>query len=279
MAGQADHHRPRTGVGDPSTGRSNVSERPTAAPATPKPLAAGAALAHLDRGLRLPDRGVLPGLGHRPLARVGAESLLARNIQNATGVTDLPQVRVRGLPSCPRSYAAPTGGGRHHPGHRERPVARRAGRLAAVRRPGAVPRRAGAERPPGGDRRSVEDVTLTYADLNAYFDATGRPLRLGPAADGGLQLTGGVDVLGRRVQATANVTLAVSDGPPADPARDRHRLDQPEPGQPAPARSTADPDRAARDAAVRAPPHQRHRRRRGHPDRRRGPRHRRPALT
>ena len=62
-----------------------------------------------------------------------------------------------------------------------------------------------------GIGRSVEDVTLRYEDLNAYFAATGRPLQLAPAADGEVRITGSVDVLGHQVQVNAMVTLSVAD--------------------------------------------------------------------
>ena len=85
------------------------------------------------------------------------------------------------------------------------------GRLAAVRRPRAVPRRARAGRPPRRDRPVEEQVTLTYADLNAYLDATGRPLRVAPGPDGGLAVRGTVNVLGQQVQAEADLELSVQE--------------------------------------------------------------------
>ena len=152
------------------------------------------------------------GWGTDSLARFGAESLLARNIQNATGVTELPQVRVRGFAFVPQvvrgAYSevdVTTRGIESGPLRVEQVDSQ----LFDVRVPFHDVLVQNVRRV--GISRSVEDVRLTYADLNAYFDATGRPLRLAPAANGELQVTGSVDVLGRRVQATANVTLAVSD--------------------------------------------------------------------
>lgn len=147
------------------------------------------------------------------LARRGAESLLARNIQNATGVADLPQVEVTGLLFLPQvirgayqEVQVTTRGVTSGPLRVEEVrsqlfdvrVPFRDVLLRNVRRVGIA--------------RSVEDATLTYADLNAYLDATGRPMQLGPSADGGVTLTGGVDILGRTVQASADVTLAVAAG-------------------------------------------------------------------
>ena len=62
-----------------------------------------------------------------------------------------------------------------------------------------------------GISRSVEDVTLRYEDLNAYFDVTGRPLQLAPAENGETRLTGTVDVLSQRVQVSATATLSVAN--------------------------------------------------------------------
>ena len=62
-----------------------------------------------------------------------------------------------------------------------------------------------------GIGRSIEEVTLRYPDLNAYFDVTGRPLQLAPGDDGEVQITGAVDVLKQRVQVSASVTLTVAD--------------------------------------------------------------------
>jgi hypothetical protein len=61
-----------------------------------------------------------------------------------------------------------------------------------------------------GVSRSVEDVTLRYEDLNAYFDVTGRPLQLAPAENGETRLTGVVDVLSQQVRVSATVTLSVA---------------------------------------------------------------------
>ena len=62
-----------------------------------------------------------------------------------------------------------------------------------------------------GIGRSVENATLRYDDLNAYFDQTGRPLQLAPAGNGEARLTGVVDVLGQRIEVSAAVTLSVAD--------------------------------------------------------------------
>jgi hypothetical protein len=152
------------------------------------------------------------GWGADALARAGAEALLARNIQNATGVSEPPLVDVKGFAFVPQVVR-----GAYDEVHvTTRDIAsgplrieRVDSQLFDVR----VPfhdvlvqdiRRVGIS-------RSVEDVTLRYEDLNAYFDATGRPLQLAPAENGQARLTGVVDVLSQRVQVSATVTLSAAN--------------------------------------------------------------------
>lgn len=152
------------------------------------------------------------GWGADELARKGAEALLARNIQHATGVTEPPVVAVRGFAFVPQvvrgaynEVEVSTQGITSGPLRIEHVDSQ----LFDVR----VPfhdvlvqdiRRVGVG-------RSLEDVTLRYEDLNAYFAATGRPLQLAPAADGEVTITGSVDVLGRQVRVNASVALSVAD--------------------------------------------------------------------
>src|SRR5918992_3878758 len=152
------------------------------------------------------------GWGADALAREGAEVLLARNIQHATGVVERPVVTVRGFAFVPQvvrgaynEVEVSTQGITSGPLRIEHVDSR----LFDVR----VPfhdvlvqdiRRVGVG-------RSVEDVTLRYEDLNAYFATTGRPLRLAPTADGKVTITGLVDVLGRQVRVDAVVVFSVAD--------------------------------------------------------------------
>jgi hypothetical protein len=152
------------------------------------------------------------GWGADALARAGAEALLARNIQNATGVSEPPVVDVKGFAFVPQvvrgaynEVHVTTRGISSGPLRVERVNSQ----LFDVR----VPfhdvlvqdiRRVGIS-------RSIEDVTLRYEDLNAYFDVTGRPLQLAPAEDGQVRLSGVVDVLSQRVQVSATVTLSVAN--------------------------------------------------------------------
>ncbi len=146
------------------------------------------------------------------LARFAAESLLARNIQNATGVSDLPTVNVRGFAVLPQVVRG---------AYDEVDVTTR-GITSGPLRIEQVESQLFDVRVPFHDvllqdirrvgiSRSVEDVTLSYADLNAYFEATGRPFRLAAAENGDVQITGPVTILGQRVQVSTDTSLSVSD--------------------------------------------------------------------
>ena len=148
--------------------------------------------------------------GADALARLGAESLLKRNIQDATGVTARPQVHVRGaffLPQVIRGayqhVDVTTEGLSSGPLRVERVESQ----LSDVRVPFHDVLVQDIRRV--GIGRSHEQITLRYEDLNAYFDATGRPLQVSTAPDGGLTVQGTVNVLGRQIQADAEVQLSV----------------------------------------------------------------------
>lgn len=152
--------------------------------------------------------------GADSLARLGAETLLERNVQNATGVADRPRVTVQGAFFLPQVLAGAyrevdvttigiTGGPLR--------VERVDSQLFDVRVPFHDVLVRDVHRI--GIGRSLETVTLTYADLNAYFAATGRPLQLAPGADDhAITITGTVDVLDQRVHASAEIGLTVDDG-------------------------------------------------------------------
>jgi LmeA-like phospholipid-binding len=152
------------------------------------------------------------GWGADALARVGAEALLARNIQNATGVSEPPVVSVRGFAFVPQvvrgaydEVAVTTRGISSGPLRIDQVDSQ----LLDVRVPFHDVLVQDIRRV--GIGRSVENVALRYEDLNAYFDATGRPLQLAPADNGQARLTGVVDVLSQRVEVNATVTLSVAD--------------------------------------------------------------------
>ena len=150
--------------------------------------------------------------GADTLARIGAQTLLARNIQDATGVEVLPEVDVRGVFFLPQvirgAYSdvqvttqGVTGGPLR--------IDRVESRLSDVRVPFHDVLVRDVRRV--GIGRSVENLDLTYEDLNAYFAATGRRLTLAPGRDATVRLSGSVDVLNQRVPVSADATLSVED--------------------------------------------------------------------
>src|SRR5918997_7136341 len=152
------------------------------------------------------------GWGADALARAGAEALLARNIQNATGVSDPPVVDVQGFAFVPQVVRG---------AYNEVHVTTR-GIASGPLRIEQVDSQLLDVRVPFHDvlvqdirrvgiGRSIEEVTLRYEDLNSYFEATGRPLQVGPGEDGQTRLTGVVDVLSQRVEVNATVTLSVAN--------------------------------------------------------------------
>lgn len=153
----------------------------------------------------------LLGWGADALARVGAEALLARNIQSATGVEERPSVQVRGFAVLPQVVRG---------SYSEVDVTTR-GITSGPLRVEQVDSRLFDVRVPFHDvlvqdirrvgiGRSVEDVTLTYADLNAYFQQTGRPLKLAASQGEEVHLIGSVAVLGQRLDVDASVDLDAS---------------------------------------------------------------------
>jgi hypothetical protein len=152
------------------------------------------------------------GWGADALARMGAEALLARNIQNATGVSEPPVVDVQGFAFVPQVVRG---------AYNEVNVTTR-GITSGPLRIDKVDSQLFDVRVPFHDvlvqdirrvgiGRSIEDVTLRYEDLNAYFDATGGSLQLAPGENDQTRLTGTVDVLSQRIQVSATVSLSVVD--------------------------------------------------------------------
>jgi hypothetical protein len=148
--------------------------------------------------------------GADTIARIGAQSLLSRNIQDATGVEVPPDVDVHGLFFLPQvirgAYSdvhvttqGVTGGPLR--------IDQVESQLSDVRVPfhdvlvGDIRR--------VGIGRSVENLDLTYEDLNAYFAATGRRLVLAPGRDGAVKVTGSVEVANQTVPLSADATLSV----------------------------------------------------------------------
>jgi LmeA-like phospholipid-binding len=147
--------------------------------------------------------------GADTMARIGAQTLLSRNIQDATGVEVPPEVDVHGfffLPQLIRGAYSEvdvttqgvTGGPLR--------VDRVESRLSDVRVPFHDVLVRDVRRV--GIGRSVENLYLTYEDLNAYFAATGRRLVVGPGRDGAVRVTGKVDVANQTVPISADATLS-----------------------------------------------------------------------
>jgi hypothetical protein len=144
------------------------------------------------------------------LAEAGAESLLERNIQDVTGVIDPPLVDVHRPPFLPQAIR-----GAYH----EVEVSVTGIRSGALR-VHRVDAMLYDVRMPFGDLllrdirtvgigRSTEQVTLRFEDLNAYFEITGRSLRLSGSDGDTVEMTGSLDVLGQAVPVTARVDLLV----------------------------------------------------------------------
>lgn len=153
----------------------------------------------------------LMGWGADALARSGAEALLARNIQTATGVAGRPTVNVRGFAFVPQvvrgAYSqveVTTLGITSGPLRIERVDSRLYDvrvrfhdvLVQDIRRVGIG--------------RSDQEVTLRYSDINSYFVDTGRELQVAPGNDGEVMLSGTVDVLSKRVRVRATATLSVA---------------------------------------------------------------------
>ena len=146
------------------------------------------------------------------LARIGAQTLLERNIQDATGVEVRPEVKVRGLLFLPQVIRG---------AYSEVHVTTR-GITSGPLRIDRVDSQLFDVRVPFHDvlvrdirrvgiGRSVENLDLTYEDLNAYLAATGRRLMLAPSSDGTVTLSGKVNVLSQNVRVSADATLSVED--------------------------------------------------------------------
>ena len=147
------------------------------------------------------------------LARLGAQTLLEHNIARATGVVERPQVAVRGwffLPQVIRGV------------YEEVHVTTR-GITSGPLRIAEVESTLYDVRVPYHDVlvrdvrqvgivRSSQRATLTYDELNIYFEQTGRPLRLSPGEGGLVEVNGTVDVLGNQVDARAQLELSVLSG-------------------------------------------------------------------
>lgn len=147
------------------------------------------------------------------LARRGAEQLVAQDVQSATGSPQPPAVTVDGRFFLPQVLRGA------YPHVHVRVDDLRSGPLVV----GQVDADLDDVRVPFHDvllrnvrtigiGHSVETAHLAYPAVNAYLDATGRPLRLShrPGQDG-VTATADVEVLDQTVEATADLGLDVTD--------------------------------------------------------------------
>lgn len=147
------------------------------------------------------------------LARAGAESVLARAVQERTGVLQPPEVEVHGSPVLLQALR-----GRYDDVEVDvdtlssGPV-----RLRDVHAELSGVYLSFHDLLDGNtDRvyveRSAEQALLSYDDLDRYLRFTGRPLDAEPAGDGRLRLTGTVDVLGGARPVSALARVAAEEG-------------------------------------------------------------------
>jgi hypothetical protein len=144
------------------------------------------------------------------LARIRAETLLSRNIQDATGVEVPPEVDVRGIFFLPQvirgAYSevdVTTEGVTGSPLRIDRVESE----LSDVQVPFHDVLVRDIRRV--GIGRSEEHLDLTYEDLNAYFAATGRRLTVAPGREGTVRVSGKVEIANQTVPLSADATLSV----------------------------------------------------------------------
>lgn len=144
------------------------------------------------------------------LARNGAETLLQRNIQQVTGVDQVPSV------SLGEGFVLPQAIRGHYDQVRVSVSDLRSGPLRLER----VDAELSGVRMPLRDLLlrdsrdivvddSTDSALLRLDDLNAYFDITGRSVRLDQRSDGSLLMRGTFDVLGTNVEVSGPVELGV----------------------------------------------------------------------
>lgn len=146
-------------------------------------------------------------------ARVAAQSLIARDVQDATGSTEVPQVHVRGhafllqlLRGVYDEIDVTSVGLSSGPLRVERVESR----LSDVELPfhDVLVR----DRRPFRIGHTDQRATVLYSDLNRYLEATGRPFQLASGGGNQVEVTGALDVLDRHVVVHAEVSLTVEDG-------------------------------------------------------------------
>ncbi len=146
------------------------------------------------------------------LSRVGAQSLIARTVQQAVGATHRPTVHLHG-----RLFLTQVVGGRYDDVEIDvRPLNSGPLRIADVHADLHGVYLAYHDVLLDNARRIViddshESVTLRYPDLNSYLTAVGDRLTLASGQGRQLRLTGTVQVLGRSVSASADVKVSAAN--------------------------------------------------------------------
>lgn len=146
-------------------------------------------------------------------SKTAAESLMARDVQDATGATTPPEVTIRGrvflmqlLRGAYQEVDVTSTGLSGGPLRIERVDSR----LLDVRMPFHDVLVQDVRR--FGISRSEERVTLLYSDLSNYLADTGQPVQLASAGDDRVKATGTIEVLSRRLDISADVNVSVSAG-------------------------------------------------------------------
>ncbi len=146
-------------------------------------------------------------------SRAAAESLIARDVQDATGATTAPDVTIRGrtfllqlLRGAYSEVDVTTTGLANGPLRIERVDSR----LLDVRVPFHDVLVQDVRR--FGIGRSEETVSLLYSDLSNYLADTGQPVQLASAGGDQVKATGAIEALSQRLEIEADLSIGVSAG-------------------------------------------------------------------
>lgn len=147
------------------------------------------------------------------LARWGAQTVLAGQIEARTGVLTRPQVEVNGpffLVQMVRGRYDDVDVTVEGLGPGPLRIQRLQAELVGVRL--SFHALLTRDTVPIYIESTREQALLRYEDLNSYLEATGRSVRLESAPDGAARLTGSIRILGQEVSASAQAGLAAQDG-------------------------------------------------------------------
>ncbi len=155
------------------------------------------------------------------LSRVGAQSLLARSVQEASGTFEEPQIAISGAFFLPQVIR-----GRYDRVDIDQVnVSSGPLRISSIRSElNGVHVSFHNLLVQKVDRIVIDHATevalLTFDDLNSYLAQTGHRVTVQPTADGAVQITGTVSILGQSISASADAKVSSQDGAIAlDPLR------------------------------------------------------------